>query len=331
MDLIIPIIFILLAVVVANYVQKEEDNTFKFLFDRFLMIANLPLFLIGVLAVFMTDSFFETTGFVQGSPDFPFTNTLALGIILQITAVWGIACSYRSVRETLAKIMPINPDSVVHTLALVMSGWLAGLTILQVSQFGLEDLAEILGTLSLSEFVIQQAAFVALAVIGVGFSIRRNFTETRQRLGLETLTLNQLLEGVGWIILLLIIQSIAGWLWEALDPDQVALVEQINTQLQGDINTIWQWVVLALAAGIGEEILFRGALQPIVGKWFTSIIFAIAHVQYGFFTPATAALFIISLLFGVLRERHNTTMAIYVHVGYDLVLGLVTYFTIASV
>lgn len=86
-----------------------------------------------------------------------------------------------------------------------------------------------------------------------------------------------------------------------------------------------------MAAGIGEEILFRGAIQPIFGNVFTSIIFAIAHVQYGLFTPATAALFIISMLFGVIRSRHNTTMAIYVHVGYDLVLGLVTYFAIGVV
>ncbi len=331
MDFIIQIIFILVIVVATNYIQREDDNNTRFLFDRFVMLSNLPIFLIGVLAIFMTDSFFAASGITPGSEAFPFTNTLALGILLQITAVWGIACSFISVRDSLAKLIPINPASTVHTLALVMAGWLMGMTLIQLTQFQLADLVEILGTISLTDFVIQQAAFVAVALLGVGISIRRNFAQTQQRLGLEPLTLNQLLEGVLWILFLLLIQTVAGWLWEAINPDQVALVEEINTNLQGNLDTVWEWFALAVAAGIGEEILFRGAVQPIFGNVFTSIIFAIAHVQYGLFTPATVALFIISMLFGVIRSRHNTTMAIYVHVGYDLVLGLVTYFAIGVV
>ena len=205
-----------------------------------------------------------------------------------------------------------------------------GATIIQLTQISLETLADALGSITITDFIIQQLSFVAIAAIGVGLSIRRTFPETLARLGLGAVTPRQLLEGLGWIVFLLIIQSVAGLLWEAFNPEQVALVEEINLQLQGNLDTIWEWVLLALAAGIGEEILFRGAIQPVLGKWFTSIIFAVAHVQYGLFTPATVALFIISLSLGVIRERHNTTVAIYVHVGYDLVLGLVAYFTLAG-
>jgi membrane protease YdiL (CAAX protease family) len=35
--------------------------------------------------------------------------------------------------------------------------------------------------------------------------------------------------------------------------------------------------VLALASGIGEEALFRGALQPVAGLWLASLVFALAH------------------------------------------------------
>lgn len=35
--------------------------------------------------------------------------------------------------------------------------------------------------------------------------------------------------------------------------------------------------VLALASGIGEEALFRGALQPVVGLWLATLLFALAH------------------------------------------------------
>lgn len=328
MEFIVQIILLLIIIVVANYIQKQDDATTKRLFDRFLMIANLPILFLGIIAVFMNNSFLETANLTPGSPEFPFTNTLALGIILQITAVWGIACSYSSVRQSLSRLIPLNPDSVVHTLALSMTGWLMGGTILQLTQVSLETMAETFGSITIGDFVLQQLAFVAIALIGVGLSIRRRFPQTVVRLGLGPVTRHQLLEGTAWIAFLLLIQSVAGLLWEAINPEQIALVEEINAQLQGNLDTIWEWVVLALAAGIGEEILFRGAIQPILGKWFTSIIFAVAHVQYGLFTPATVALFIISLSLGFVRERHNTTVAIFIHVGYDLVLGIAAYFMV---
>ncbi|MGQ9487878.1 MAG: lysostaphin resistance A-like protein [Armatimonadota bacterium] len=39
-----------------------------------------------------------------------------------------------------------------------------------------------------------------------------------------------------------------------------------------------QMVLLSVVAGIGEEALFRGVLQPIVGVWFASLLFAVVHV-----------------------------------------------------
>jgi len=36
-------------------------------------------------------------------------------------------------------------------------------------------------------------------------------------------------------------------------------------------------IVLAVVSGIGEEALFRGALQPHVGLWAASLIFGLAH------------------------------------------------------
>lgn len=329
MEFIIQVILLLIIIVAANYIQKQNDVTTRRLFDRLLLIASLPLLFLGVLAVFMTDSFLQTTGWTPGTPEFPFTNTLALGIVLQVTAVWGIACSFPAVRQSLSRLIPVNPDSVVHTLALVMAGWLMGGTLLQLTQISLEMMAETLGSITIGDFVVQQLAFVAVGVLGVGLSIRRSFPQTMARLGLGPVTPRQLLEGTGWIAFLLLIQAVAGLLWEAINPEQVALVEAVNTQLQDNLDTIWEWVILALAAGIGEEILFRGAIQPVLGKWFTSIMFAIAHIQYGLFTPATLALFIISMALGVVRERHNTTVAIFVHVGYDLVLGIAAYFALA--
>ena len=39
----------------------------------------------------------------------------------------------------------------------------------------------------------------------------------------------------------------------------------------------WQIIFISLCAGFGEELLFRGALQPLMGIWVTAIIFVAIH------------------------------------------------------
>ena len=42
--------------------------------------------------------------------------------------------------------------------------------------------------------------------------------------------------------------------------------------------TTWQMLGVALSAGAGEELLFRGAMQPALGLIPTAIIFGLAHI-----------------------------------------------------
>jgi membrane protease YdiL (CAAX protease family) len=44
-------------------------------------------------------------------------------------------------------------------------------------------------------------------------------------------------------------------------------------------NPLW----MALCAGVSEESLFRGALQPLIGIWWTSLAFTLAHFRTGSF------------------------------------------------
>jgi membrane protease YdiL (CAAX protease family) len=110
-------------------------------------------------------------------------------------------------------------------------------------------------------------------------------------------------------------------IWALLDPTQAIETGGINQSLLGDFDTVWEWFLLAVAAGLGEELLFRGALQPVFGILTTSLIFAVSHVQYGF-SPAALAILLLSIVLGIIRKRQNTTMAILVHAGYNFVLGL---------
>lgn len=302
-------------IVLANWVKAQEAETFHKLFDLLLIGLNVPLFFMGVLFVFQAN---ELRAMVDLNLDSP----AAFGIFLQATAVWGVIISFRSTRHSLERFLPIDPHSPLHTLALMLSGYFAGSVILQVAG-GLDTLAENLTQVSIWLFLAQQLGFVLIAFLGVGAMMRRDWTAVFQRLGLEAITSRQIVESFGWILLLVLLQAAGGAIWDAIDPEQVTLVEELSNLLYQDFG-FWHWLALAIGAGIGEEILFRGALQPVLGIWFTSILFAIVHVQYGFLTPATIVLFLLSLILGFIRQRHNTTTAILIHFGYDLTLALAT-------
>lgn len=84
-------------------------------------------------------------------------------------------------------------------------------------------------------------------------------------------------------------------------------------------------LAVAVAAGVGEELLFRGALQPLAVRWtgpvagvaIVSVIFGLLHaVSWAYFIAATA----IGLLLGWLAEAYqDLTAPIFAHAVYDFV------------
>ncbi len=58
-------------------------------------------------------------------------------------------------------------------------------------------------------------------------------------------------------------------------------------------------LILALTSSIGEELLFRGALQPWIGLWPQALIFALLHVGPGTrFLPWTGSALVMGVAFG---------------------------------
>ncbi len=80
-------------------------------------------------------------------------------------------------------------------------------------------------------------------------------------------------------------------------------------------------LLFAVMAGVCEETLFRGALQPRAGILLTALLFAMIHIQYGL-SPILAGVFVHGLVYGLLRRHINTTTAIFAHGAYDLVPAL---------
>ena len=88
-------------------------------------------------------------------------------------------------------------------------------------------------------------------------------------------------------------------------------------------------IFLSFCAGIGEELLFRGSLQPIMGIWFTSFIFVALH---GYLNPFKPKLFLYGMLmFGVIlglgymciKFGILTSMAAHFMIDVVLLIGLV--------
>lgn len=87
-------------------------------------------------------------------------------------------------------------------------------------------------------------------------------------------------------------------------------------------NPVW----ISLAAAIGEELLFRAALQPLLGVWMTSVVFLATHTPvYRFHKPDRATLvqaagvFGASVALGFVYQHVGLLAAVMVHAALDVV------------
>ncbi len=81
---------------------------------------------------------------------------------------------------------------------------------------------------------------------------------------------------------------------------------------------------LSLFAGMGEELLFRGALQPLLGNVFTSLIFVGIHGYFKFKSPGHivfgSMMFGLSIVLGLLFAHAGLIAAMTAHAVYDLIM-----------
>lgn len=83
-------------------------------------------------------------------------------------------------------------------------------------------------------------------------------------------------------------------------------------------------VFFSLCAGIGEEIFFRGAIQPLLGVWLTAFIFIAIH-GYLSFTDLSINIYgsmmvVIVAGFGFLTLKYGIWAAIMAHFIFDVIV-----------
>lgn len=127
--------------------------------------------------------------------------------------------------------------------------------------------------------------------------------------------------------------SAIGYKYTANRPSIQSTVENYSRLDLRDWNPLW----IALAAGFGEELLFRGALQPLLGIWVTSVLFVLAHTRaYRFDNLGKQVLvqalgiFATSVVLGFMARYAGLVTAMIVHAAIDVV-GLYTIRRVAHV
>ena len=103
-----------------------------------------------------------------------------------------------------------------------------------------------------------------------------------------------------------------------LQPTSSAWIEQLFGRSFGFAGAL----AAAVSAGVGEELIWRGVVQPRYGLVPAAVGFAAMHAfQYGPDGLMTRCL-VAGLVLGIIRWRFNTTVSAVTQTGYDLWLLL---------
>jgi len=132
---------------------------------------------------------------------------------------------------------------------------------------------------------------------------------------------NQLLFGLGLSALAAVGSYVSFRMTASSESTRKTIAAYARLDLSG-LNPVW----ISLAAAIGEEVLFRAALQPLLGVWITSVIFLLTHTpvyQFRKLDKATlvqaAGVFGASVALGFIYQYVGLLAAVLVHVAIDVV------------
>lgn len=235
--------------------------------------------------------------------------------------------SSMEIRQRLKKLVgehsTYNPNSIVHTTAIVLMLATLSFTIGQlVLSGGIGGLAESIETsgISLSDTLFNQVLWIFVAFLGIGLFLRRTIEQSLDRLGLRVPTWGDIRGAIITAVALYVFVFAVSTVWVALvSPEQFQEQTAASEQIAEAFNTLPLAFFLSITVAMGEEVLFRGAIQPVFGLWLTSIFFALLHTQYTL-TPASLTIVVVAVALGWLRQRFSTTAAIIAHFLYNFVL-----------
>lgn len=248
-------------------------------------------------------------------------------------AVLGTACFLPQVRQWLAAGIPFAPAKFAHAFVLAAcvaaTGW-ALLSLVPFQEPLLYGMIEdgMPATEPLDSPLMTNVSLVSITVwsipaafLAVGFGVSRNLRQTLTRLGIEYTSLRHVAIGVLTAILLVgaglllnpLIQGIWTYFgWPVTDLQAFAELSNLPVDPLG-------MLILGVSAGVSEELLVRGVLQPRLGLFLANVLFALAHAfQYA--ADGLLVVLCLGLVFGLVRQRWGLVPAIIGHALYDIIL-----------
>lgn len=153
-------------------------------------------------------------------------------------------------------------------------------------------------------------------LLALGWGIKRNGREIWDRLGLSRKpTWGGFFLACLLLFAFISMEKIVSSLIHSIES--IWNIKMINEEHKPLLN--WFTILLTgISPGIWEELVFRGALQPRVGIWVSSIMFTLLHRQYVYIEILFVLL--ISLLLGWLARRYSLWLSIWVHALNNIIV-----------
>jgi hypothetical protein len=241
-----------------------------------------------------------------------------LSPVLVVTALLALATTLAlllvpPLGSRLLRALGLDPASPVHRVVAVAFV----LTVLDaiVLFFELAEAGPVEIPFYPSDPAVSLVTDLALALAGVGLGLTRSLRAALERLDIRRIGLRQFAMAIVVATALQVAVGALEYLESVLLPSVHALEDRFGYEFVG--LPPWAGAVLtSIAAGVGEEVLFRGALQPRLGVVLTALLFGALHVQYQI--PGMLVIVFIGIGLGLVKERTSTTFTIVVHVFYDI-------------
>jgi len=305
----------------------------RYTWGKVLTLVWLGLLVASTGLVVLVLSFAALGNLVGATPgDFSGFNS-GDGARLLAIAVLGFVAA---VRRSLARFLPIDPNSFVHMVALVAVVALTLLCFLPLLILAEPPFLTLFNNateqgVNLTEGQDEAAQLrstvyglvwtVPGTILAVGYGVQRKLRPALERLGLVRPTLKQVLLGIATAVVLVGAVQVLGhginWLWEAMGWPATD-GEAFGELMAFAFNPLGA-VVIGITAGLGEELAVRGVLQPRLGILLSNLFFTGLHAfQYNW--DSLLVVFLVGLAMGFLRKRTNTTTSAIAHGVYDFLL-----------
>lgn len=165
---------------------------------------------------------------------------------------------------------------------------------------------------------------VLLAIFGCGIFVSRSPLEVLRRLGLVKPSFTNILIGVGGIF----VTFTYDWLWSFYTHGQEGMgyADKLSHYNEGTFTgagaspgaAMMIATATGFCAGVGEETLIRGALQPVFGIIPSAFMHGVLHGQFAHAPLLILQVFGWSMIMGIIRRYTNTTTTIITHLGFNL-------------